>query len=116
MLPGSPKYAFVAGAQYVIPLGGDGQEVTLNADASYQSRIHFSEFNDVQLSQKGATKVNASLRFDSGNSWSVTFWGKNVFNEQTANNKVLGIQLWGYPIYGAIDPPATYGGTLSVKF
>ncbi len=116
MLPGSPKYAFVAGVQYVIPLGSDGRDVTFNADASYQSRIHFSEFNDVQLSQKGVTKVNASLRFDSGNSWSVTFWGKNISNEQTSNNKVLGIALWGYPIYGSIDPPATYGGTLGVKF
>jgi iron complex outermembrane recepter protein len=116
LLPGSPKYAFVAGAQYVLPVGGNGQEVTLNADASYQSRIYFSEFNDLQLSQKGVTKVNASIRYDSGASWSVSLWGKNVFNEQIANNKVLGIQLWGFPIYGAIDAPATFGGTFGFKF
>jgi iron complex outermembrane receptor protein len=116
VLPGSPKYAFVAGAQYVVPVGGNGQELTLNADASYQSRIYFSEFKDVQLSQKGVTKVNASLRYDSGGSWSVSLWGKNIFDRQTAANKVLGIQLWGFPIYGAIDAPATYGATLGLKF
>jgi iron complex outermembrane receptor protein len=116
MLPGSPKYAFVAGAQYVLPLGGDGQELTLNADLSYQSKIYFSEFNDIQLGQKSATKVNASLRYNSGGSWSISVWGKNITNKQTAANKVLGIGLWGFPIYGAIDAPATVGATLGVKF
>lgn len=116
VLPGSPKYAFVVGAQYALPVGGDGQEIKLNADASYQSRIHFSEFNDDQLSQKGVTKVNASIRYDSGDSWTVSLWGKNITDENTANNKVLGIQLWGFPIYGAIDAPATYGGTIGFKF
>lgn len=116
MLPGSPKYAYVVGAQYVLPIGGNGQELTFNADASYQSKIFFSEFNDIQLGQKSATKVNASLKFDTGHNWSISVWGKNIFDEQTSNNKVIGIALWGLPIYGAIDPPATFGGTLSVNF
>jgi iron complex outermembrane receptor protein len=115
LLPGSPKYALTGGAQYIAPLGGD-VELTFNADASYQSRVYFSEFNDEQLSQKPVTKVNASVKLDTGHNWSVTVWGKNVFNELVANNKILGIALWGYPIYGAYDAPATFGGTLAVKF
>lgn len=116
MLPGSPKYAAVLGAQYVLPLGDDGRELTLNADMSYQSKIFFSEFNDIQLGQRSATKVNASLRYDSGDSWTVSIWGKNITDRQTASNKVLGIALWGLPIYGAIDAPATYGATFGLKF
>jgi iron complex outermembrane recepter protein len=116
MLPGSPKYAFVVGGKYVLPVGSNGQELVFNADASYQSKIFFSEFNDIQLAQKGATKVNASLKFDTGKNWSVSIWGKNIFDVQTAGNKILGIGLWGFPIYGAIDAPATVGGTLSLKF
>ena len=115
MLPGSPKFAFAVGGQYVQPLG-DGPELTFNADVAYQSRVYFSEFNDIQLSQKAVAKVNTSLKFDTGHNWSVTVWGKNIFNKLVSNNKILGIALWGLPIYGAYDPPATFGGTLAFKF
>lgn len=115
-LAGSPKYAFVVGGQYVLPVGNNGAELVLNGDVSYQSRVHFSEFNDLQLSQKSATKVNASLKYDSGDAWSVTVWGKNITDVFTANNKLQTIALWGYPIYGSTDAPATFGGTFAVKF
>ena len=116
MLTGSPKYALVGGAQYVLPLNGEGREVVFNADASYQSQIYFSEFNDVQIGQKPATKVNASVKFDTGKDLSVTFWGKNIFDVQTSGYQLLGIALWGLPRYGSIDPPATFGATLAVGF
>ena len=116
MLTGSPKYALVGGAQYVLPLNGGGREVVFNADASYQSQIYFSEFNDVQIGQKPATKVNASVKFDTGKDLSVTFWGKNIFDVQTSGYQLLGIALWGLPRYGSIDPPATFGATLAVGF
>lgn len=116
MLPGSPKYAFVVGGQYVLPVGSNGQELVFNADLSYQSKIYFSEFNDIQLGQKSATKVNALLKYDSGSNWSISAWGKNIFGVKTAANKILGIALWGLPIYGAIDPPTTFGGTFSLDF
>lgn len=116
MLTGSPKYALVGGAQYVLPLNGGGREVVFNADASYQSQIYFSEFNDVQIGQKPATKVNASVKFDTGKDLSVTFWGKNIFDVQTSGYQLLGIALWGLPRYGSIDPPATFGATLGVGF
>lgn len=114
-LPGSPKYSAIVGAQYVIPMG-DAFELTLNGDAAYQSRVYFSEFNDAVISQKGVTKVNASAKLSHEDSWSVTFWGKNIFNKLIAGNKILGIELWGFPIYGNVEPPATYGATLAVKF
>jgi iron complex outermembrane recepter protein len=116
MLSGSPKYALVVGGQYALPVGSNGQELVFNVDASYQSKIFFSEFNDIQIGQKSATKVNASMKFDTGKSWSVSVWGKNIFDVQTAGSKILGIGLWGLPIYGAIDAPATFGGTLSFDF
>ncbi|MCB2050153.1 MAG: TonB-dependent receptor, partial [Novosphingobium sp.] len=116
MLPGAPKYAFVIGGQYVLPLNSDGMELAFNADASYQSKVFYSEFNDPQIGRKSATKVNASLKLDTGKNWYVTAWGKNIFDVKTSNNIALGIALWGLPLYGAIDPPATYGATLGVNF
>ena len=116
MLSGSPKYALVGGVQYVLPLNGEGREITFNADASYQSQIYFTEFNDRQIGQKPATKVNASLKFDTGKNLSLTLWAKNIFDVQTSGYHLLGIRLWGAPRYGSIDPPATFGATLGVGF
>lgn len=115
MLPGAPKHAVTLGGSYVILVSGDSN-LTLSGDASYQSRIYFSEFNDKVLSQKGVTKLNASVKYSSGDDWSLTFWGKNLTDETIAGNKTLGIALWGYPIYGNLEAPATYGATLAVNF
>ncbi|OAN56182.1 TonB-dependent receptor [Sphingobium sp. TCM1] len=115
MLPGAPKHAVTLGGSYVVPVGSESS-LTLSGDASYQSRIYFSEFNDKVLSQKGVTKLNASIKYSSGDDWSLTFWGKNLTDETIAGNKTLGIPLWGYPIYGNLEAPATYGATLAVNF
>jgi iron complex outermembrane receptor protein len=114
-LPGSPRYQATFGGAYWIMLPSD-RKLTFAADASYQSRIYFSEFNDKVLSQKSFTKINTSAKLELTHNVSVTVWGKNITNKQTAGNKTLGIQLWGFPIYGSIDAPATYGGTLAVSF
>jgi iron complex outermembrane receptor protein len=114
-LPGSPKYSATLGGQYVIPLGGD-YDITLNADAAYQSRIYFSEFKDDVISQKAVTKINLSAKVNVNDALSLTFWGKNVTNKLVSGNKILGIPLWGYPIYGNVEPPATYGATLAARF
>jgi iron complex outermembrane receptor protein len=116
LLPGAPKVTTGIGAEYTQPLP-NGASLAARGDLSYASRVYFTEFNDPVLSQGGAAKLNASLRYESESGrYSVTAWGKNVTNRLVANNMVLGIALWGYPIYGAIDPPATYGVTLGVKF
>jgi iron complex outermembrane receptor protein len=116
MLPGAPKVAAGLGAAYDFPLSG-GATVTARADAEYTSRIYFSEFNDLAISQAGVTKLNASLRYLSENGkWTATAWGKNVTNRFTASNILVTIALWGYPLYGSVDPPATYGVTLGYKF
>jgi iron complex outermembrane receptor protein len=116
LLPGAPKVHAGLGAAYDFSLQG-GATVTARAEAEYLSQIYFSEFNVLPLSQGGNTKLNASLKYlsESGK-WSATLWGKNVANRLTAASKIVSIALWGYPIYGVVDPPATYGITLNYKF
>jgi iron complex outermembrane receptor protein len=116
VLPGAPKVQAGLGATYDFPLQG-GALISARAEAEYLSKIYFSEFNVDPLSQSGNTKLNASLKYlsESGK-WSAMLWGKNVTNRLTASNKVVTIALWGYPIYGSVDPPATYGITLNYKF
>ena len=114
-LPGAPKYSFTAGAQYDLDLNNGGM-LTLRGDLSWASRVHFSEFNDDNLSQPSVTKVNAMLRYDSGKAWKVSIWGKNLTNEYVQANETVTIALWGYPRYGAVEPPRTYGATVGFEF
>lgn len=114
-LPGAPRFSATLGLQYEIPLQDDAKLIA-HADAVYTSRIYFDEFNDVNTSQARVVKTNLSLKYDSGKAWTVSIWGKNVTNQLVAANKLITIQLWGYPIYGAVEPPATFGGTLGLKF
>ncbi len=116
LLPGAPKWAGNLGAELALPLPVPGR-FSLRVDASYFSRIYFTEFNDPSLSQAGYVKVNAFLRYTSANDkWTVSLWGKNVTNRLIAGVKTLGIAGYGYPIYGSYEPPATYGITLGTKF
>ncbi|MEA3180578.1 MAG: iron complex outerrane recepter protein [Gammaproteobacteria bacterium] len=116
MLPGAPRWQGAVGLEYTQPLPG-GASLTGRTDYQYTSRIFFSEFNDPILGMGPYGKLNAFLRYDSsGGNWSLTAWGKNITNKLIASSNTLGIGLWGFPIYGAFEPPATYGATFSIKF
>ena len=116
MLPGAPRWQGGVGLEYTQPLPG-GSSLTGRTDYQYTSRIYFSEFNDPILGMGPYGKLNAFVRYDSASgNWALTGWGKNLTNKLIASSNTLGIALWGFPIYGAFEPPATYGVTLSVKF
>ena len=116
MLPGAPEYSAGIGLAYEIPLDS-GASVTTRLDASYTDQVYFTEFNDDVLGQDSVTKLNASIRYENADgTLSVTAWGKNLTDEFIWSNKTLGIGLWGFPIYSAVEPPATYGVTLGVAF
>ena len=114
-LPNSPKYSATGSIQYEYSLPGAGK-LTTRADLEWSSRIQFSEFNDVNLSQAPVAKLNALMRYDSPSLWSLTFWGKNLTNATVKANELVTIQLWGYPRYGSIEPPRTFGATLGLRF
>jgi iron complex outermembrane recepter protein len=114
-LPGAPKVSANAGIEYTEPLRG-GSTLMGRVEGNYVSRVYFSEFNYPALSQAGVTKINASLRYDSvSGRWYLTAWGKNVTDRRVITNMTAGPATWGYGIYGALDPPATYGVTFGLK-
>ena len=114
-LPGAPEWSGGGGIEYATEVGSGGF-LKARLDAVYTSLIHFSEFNDKAMSQDAVTKLNSSIRYESSSgNWSLTLWGKNITDEKTYGNKTLGVGLWGYPIYSAIDPPATYGVTFGLR-
>lgn len=116
LLPGASKVTADLGLAYAFPVANWGS-LTARVDGNYASRIYFSEFNDPALSQGGVTRLNAQLRFDSANGkWYASLWGKNITDQLVATSKILTVALWGYPIYGSVAPPATYGAEVGVKF
>ncbi len=116
LLPGASKESADLALAYQFPLANGGS-ITAHADALYASRIYFSEFNVQALSQGAVTKINAQLRYDSpSGKWYASLWGKNITNELVATSKIVTVALWGYPIYGSVAPPATYGVEFGVKF
>jgi iron complex outermembrane recepter protein len=116
LLPGASKVTADLGLAYAFPIA-NGASLTARVDGNYASRIYFSEFNDPALSQGGVTRLNAQLRFDSASGkWYASLWGKNITDQLVATSKILTVALWGYPIYGSVAPPATYGAEVGVKF
>jgi iron complex outermembrane recepter protein len=116
MLPGASKITADLGPSYAFRIPNDAT-ITARLDAEYASRIYFSEFNDAALSQAANTRLNALLRYDSPNGkWYASLWGKNVTNQLVATSKILTVALWGYPIYGSVAPPATFGAEAGLKF
>lgn len=116
LLPGASKVTADLSLAYQFPLS-NGASITARADGLYSSRIYFSEFNVLPLSQDPVTRINAQLRYESASGkWYASLWGKNVTNQLVATSKILTVALWGYPIYGSVAPPATYGAEFGVKF
>jgi iron complex outermembrane receptor protein len=115
-LPGAPKWTANIGAEYTYPFNNGG-EAFLRIDGNYRSKVFFSEFNDPDLEQGGVIEMNAIARYTlpSGH-WTVSMWGKNITDRQVAANKILGVGLYGYPIYGALEAPATFGATIGYTF
>jgi iron complex outermembrane receptor protein len=119
MLPGASKITGDVGLAYAFPVPAlqSGATLTARVDAYYSSKLYFSEFNEDALSQAGVTRINTLLRYDSPTGkWYADLWGKNVTNRLVATSKILTVALWGYPIYGSVAPPATFGAEAGVKF
>ena len=61
--------------------------------------------------------MDALARYTSASgTWTVSMWGKNITNRNVATNKIIGVGLYGYPIYGSIAPPATFGATIGIRY
>ena len=115
-LPGASEKAMGLGLEYSLPLS-DGDAITARVDASYTSEVFFTEFNDDFQRRDGVTVVNATVRYDApDDSWYVSAWGKNITDEFVVSNMIVSVALWGYPVFGAVDPPATYGITAGMNF
>lgn len=116
-LPRAPKMSLSGYGSYRFDLGASGS-LTARADARFQSRIYFTQFNRPTVTQDPYVLVNGRLTWTPASErFAVALWAQNVFNEyyftevleSGAFNPMLVEQ--GFP-----GPPRTVGISLSASF
>jgi iron complex outermembrane receptor protein len=110
----SPDFSTNFAAEYAVPLG-NGSQVVLHGDYSYESKQFFDDANSMEpgLFQPGYGIANARAEFIPrvGN-WSFALWGRNLGNTEYYQN--IGI---AFPTGIAVPgEPRTYGVSLNYKF
>ncbi len=114
-LPGAPKLSSNFTVQYTRPLGS-GSLVALG-EWNWHSRVYFSEFNTDQISQRGVSTFDATLRYDFGDSrWSVGLYGRNLSDELIKTRAWITGAGFGSMVLSQLAAPRTYGGLISYKF
>lgn len=107
-LPQSPDFTAHLSADYTfdLPVG----KLIPAAEYDWTDRVYHDEFKRSLLSQAAYGKVNALLTYRTWNgAWDVSAFVKNLTNERTYNFTYVSTGIFGYPKFGWIDPPRTYG-------
>ncbi len=115
--PRSPEITLSGNAAYTFDYGANGS-VTLWADARYQSKTYFTQFNRPLISQDGFGLVNSRVTWKSEDErYSLGVFVNNLFNKtyftEVFESGAFDPQLVGQAVVG---PPRTFGLSGSVKF
>ncbi len=104
----APEVTANLGVEYQRPFAGG--TLSLRGEADYVSRDYYTAFNSNILSQPANTKYNAFLTYAGpGDRWSATLYGRNLTDETTRANGLMGAIDYGGPAVGGMTPPRTYG-------
>lgn len=112
-LPQAPNYTATGSADYRVPLANGS--ITFHGDVFWTSRVYHSEFNRLPVSQAAYAKVNASVGWNNER-FGFTVFGKNLLNKKTVDSSYQSSVTLGYPIFGWLAPPRTYGVRLTARF
>lgn len=111
----APDYLINANAEYVLeaPFGN----ITLRAESTWSDRVYFSAFNRVEVSQAPYNLQNASIAFSStDDAWRLTAFVRNIANKTIKASGQVATPFVGAPIIGFVQPPRTYGASLTYNF
>lgn len=115
-LANAPEFTFAMFADHTVDLGNNGA-IDLSADVNYQGQVYFTEFNNADATQKAFAMVNASVTYRSpGDKWSVSVWGRNLFDKYALANTIITAPLFGFVSVGSLRPPRTYGVSVGYNF
>ncbi len=101
------KWQFGGGLNYARSLGGDWR-LGARIDFNYRSRMYATPLNLAH--NGGRTLSNANVNLSSDN-WDVTFWGRNVFDQEYVANTIVLAQFTRYIV--GLGARRTLGMTVS---
>lgn len=114
----TPRNAASGYIDYEVPVGGGETKLRFHVDAAYASTQYSFQSESVKADPSFIVNGRialADIKVGNGNSFTVSAWSRNLFNEQhiyrrsAANAAVLGD-------YANFNTPRTFGGEVSFKF
>ena len=114
-LQNAPASTAFAGLTWEVPVGAG--TLALHAEAGYQDKVYFTEFNNADAEQASYVLGNVAATWTGADDhWSVGAWVKNIGNEFIITNNIITAPLYGSIRVGSVAPPRTYGVTVGYKF
>jgi iron complex outermembrane recepter protein len=108
-LPRAPKLKLSIGGQVTLPLG-DGGDLTLRGDYTWQERIFFNAFEISDLSERGYGWAKARITYTSpGKHWTLAAFIDNISDVRVMSNLVYSADLVDAQLVGVMAPPRTFG-------
>lgn len=112
-LPRAPKFQASMGIQYEGEIDED-TSFYLRADGSYQSRSFADTVNVAVIGDRFLTNARAGVTYKN---FSLSIWGRNIFDKKYVSNSTQIIQAFGGNILSSFfGDRRTLGATLSAKY
>ncbi len=128
-VPYSPKHTATAFVEYTADIGNSGGAVSFRGEYQYRSRFNTAATNNTPFTDrtKRSRTINlfATYAPHADSSWDITFWGKNILDEEVASNIVnlpafflSGAELGAGQEASAVlfGEPRTFGASVSARF
>lgn len=114
-LPGAPKWAWSASADYARPIPGPGSEVFLRLDANGRSDAAGEATGSAYTVIDGYALVNLSAGLRRPGAWELTAWVRNAFDASWLTSVTVQAGNSGL-VLGAPGDPRSAGLTLRVAY
>ena len=107
-LPQAPDYTAHLAGDYTFDLAGG--KLILRGEYDWTDRIYYDEYRRALISQASYGKVNTFLTYRTPDgSWDLSVFAKNLTDKKTYSFKYVSTSTFGYPLFGFVDPPRTFG-------
>ncbi len=111
----APGYTVNIGAEYRTPLNGGS--LVFRGDARFVDDVWQTAFNTDNLKQDAYEWLRASVSYESaGDNWVLTAFVNNITDEEVISAAFVSSALVGAPIAGSLEPPRTFGASVSYQF
>lgn len=111
----APDYSINLGIEYTFDT--EIGEINLRGESYWVGKVYFSPFNFEPLSQPAYNLQNAYISYEAEDgSWNLTAFIRNIRDKEIRASGQIATTYVGAPMVGFVQPPRTFGATLSYRF